>query len=109
MIGYQADKTRKIPKDTQETEERERTHRVSVLLPSDAIEEEASVLPSPVSLLASDRRDPFHSFARPFNRIEHFLLDYCKSLSVIERYKAYNYQGILLHLMYQPMGITLYG
>lgn len=32
---------------------------------------------SPVSLLASDRTDPFACYTRPFTPIEHFLLDYC--------------------------------
>jgi hypothetical protein len=36
--------------------------------------------PSPLSLLTSDRRDPFHSFARRLRPLEHFLLDHCMSL-----------------------------
>lgn len=37
--------------------------------------------PSPVSLLASHRRDPFDSSAIAFKPVEHFLLDHCMYLS----------------------------
>jgi len=40
---------------------------------------EKQYLPSPVSVLSSDRRDPFQCFAKPFEPIEHFLLNHCKS------------------------------
>jgi hypothetical protein len=43
---------------------------------------EKTTLPSPIGLLASDRRDPFCSFARPFKPLEHFLLDHCQSITV---------------------------
>jgi hypothetical protein len=45
---------------------------------SSLIRVEADVVPSPVNLLASDRRDPFMSSARPLESIEHYLLDHCK-------------------------------
>lgn len=37
-----------------------------------------SALDYPLSLLAADRKDPFCSFAKSFDPIEHFLLDHCK-------------------------------
>ena len=43
------------------------------------VQPELLVVPSPVSLLASDRRDPFMSFANPFTPIEHFLFQHCES------------------------------
>lgn len=33
---------------------------------------------SPATLLGAGRKDPFASFAKHLNSIEHFLLDYCK-------------------------------
>jgi hypothetical protein len=38
---------------------------------------------SPVSILPSSRKDPFMSFARPLNPIEHFLLDHCKRITTV--------------------------
>jgi hypothetical protein len=43
---------------------------------------ESTPIPSPASLLASDRRDPFASFAMPFKPMEHFLLDHCMCFSL---------------------------
>lgn len=76
IISYQASKRKKIPKVSQQNKEQEDTLRHSVLLASDAIGVEKSTLASPESLLASDRRDPFQSFARAFKPIEYFLLDH---------------------------------
>lgn len=39
---------------------------------------DTAVMPSPVGLLGSNRRDPFASVARHLNPIEEFCLDYCK-------------------------------
>jgi len=50
----------------------------SLPLSTAAAEIAKSVIPSPLGLLGSDRRDPFASFARSLNPIEDFLLDYCK-------------------------------
>ena len=59
----------------------------------DAIEAEKPVvqLPSPTSLLAPDRRDPFQSFARSFQPMEHFLLDHCESS---EYFKGFHHLAI---------------
>lgn len=43
-----------------------------------AVRLETVLVPNPISVLASDRRDPFMSFVTPFKPIEHFLLDYCE-------------------------------
>lgn len=84
MIDYQASKI--IPEDSQEVKGQGTTAMSSVLSASNTVEAERLVLPSPVSLLASDRRDPFQSFAKPFERIEHFLLDHCESLNPFHIY-----------------------
>lgn len=81
MIDYQECKTRPAPEGSQETE----TRMDSVLSEVDAVETEKALRPSPVSLLASDRRDPFNSFARSLEPIEHFLLDHCESLLPLSR------------------------
>lgn len=39
---------------------------------------ELATLPSPVGMLASDRRDPFESMSSPLRPAEHFLLDHCR-------------------------------
>jgi len=78
-ISYRAGKTRQTAKESQQIEERAIIPRLSDLSTFDATEVEQSVLLSPLNLLASDRRDPFDSFARSFNPIEHFLLDHCES------------------------------
>jgi hypothetical protein len=80
MMKYQAGKTRQTSEGSQKVVERGNEPRDSALLLLDAIKTEELVLPSPVSLLASDRRDPFNSFARSFEPIEHFLLDHCEHL-----------------------------
>lgn len=97
MIAYQAGRTRQIPEDSQVDKAQGSTPRGCVLPTFDAIEIEKPVLPSPVSLLASDWRDPFDSFARSFQPIEHFLLDHCESLCC---FCDYYYQEILLLLIY---------
>jgi hypothetical protein len=79
IIDYQAGKIKQTPEGSQGIEERGSTPIGSVLSNFNAVETEKVVLPSPISLLASDRRDPFHSFARSFEPIEHFLLDHCES------------------------------
>lgn len=79
-IEYQASKASQASKGTQEVEDRSiiATRRVQPILGS-TVGIEQSILPSPMSLLASDRRDPFDSFGRSFKPVEHFLLDHCKS------------------------------
>jgi hypothetical protein len=80
MCDYQAGKTKQIPRDHQGDKELRIMHRGSALSTFDATEIEKSVHPSPATLLASDRKDPFCSFARPFKPIEHYLLDHCEFL-----------------------------
>ncbi|KAI9735740.1 MAG: hypothetical protein M1818_006348 [Claussenomyces sp. TS43310] len=75
-IEYQAEKGRQEPEGTQEALGRSIAPRSSVQPTPTAVETEQLVLISPVSLLASSRRDPFQSFARSFKPIEHFLLDH---------------------------------
>jgi hypothetical protein len=82
ITEYQASKTSQIPEDTQRLKKRGSVPRGRE---QPTLTEEL-FLPSPVSLLASDRRDPFQSFARSFQPIEHFLLDYCKSLQYFYSY-----------------------
>jgi hypothetical protein len=84
-INYQASKVRKTSEGSQGIEEKRNTPSYSVLSAFNAVVTEKGGLPSPVSLLASDRRDPFNSFARPLEPIEHFLLDHCESLSPLLR------------------------
>jgi hypothetical protein len=69
-MEYQARKAIRHPAEEQRVDEETRT----------TIELEKALVPSPVSLLASDRRDPFTGFASPFKPIEHFLLDHCESI-----------------------------
>lgn len=69
-IEYQARKAMQHPVDDWRVDEETRTTN----------ELEKGPVPSPVSLLASDRRDPFTSFASAFKPIEHFLLDHCESI-----------------------------
>jgi hypothetical protein len=38
---------------------------------------DASAAPRIVKLLSASRKDPFTSFVRPFEPVEHFLLDHC--------------------------------
>jgi hypothetical protein len=97
-IEYQASKARQEPKGTQSSEDR-RIIATSGMqpIPDDMIVVEQSILPSPMSLLASDRRDPFDSFGRAFKPVEHFLLDYCKSS---HRFYWYCYGGISLLWIY---------
>lgn len=78
IIDYQAGKIRQAPEGSEETEEQGSTSMSSVLSTIAAEEPVKVVLPSPISLLASDRRDPFDIFARSFEPIEHFLLDHCE-------------------------------
>ncbi|RDW57272.1 hypothetical protein BP5796_12722 [Coleophoma crateriformis] len=76
---YQAGKavpTSGRPEGAQWAEEQVITPVGSVLPTSDKTETEKVVIPSPISLLAADRRDPFHSFAKLFDPVEHFLLDH---------------------------------
>jgi hypothetical protein len=80
IIDHQAGKAKQVAEASQEVEERGSTPRGNLLSISGGIEMEKSVLFSPASLLAADRRDPFSSFARSFTPIEHFLLDHCESL-----------------------------
>jgi len=75
-IEYQAVKASQTPESTQGVKERSIAPRSSVQSTLHAVETEQPVLPSPVSLLASDRRDHFKSFARSFEPVEHFLLDH---------------------------------
>lgn len=79
-IEYQASKASQATKDTQEAEDRSiiATSSVQPILDNN-VGIEQRILPSPMSLLASDRRDPFESFGRAFKPVEHFLLDHCKS------------------------------
>lgn len=87
MIEYQASKTSQGPENAQAGLETPRSARKSSERPvSNIIETEEPLLPSPISLLASDRRDPFQSFARPFQPIEYFLLDHCESLHHLHDY-----------------------
>jgi hypothetical protein len=79
IIDYQASKIRQTPEGSQGIEQRGNTPMGSVLSTFHAVETEKAVLPSPITLLASDRRDPFNSFARSFEPIEPFLLDHCES------------------------------
>jgi hypothetical protein len=65
---YQASKANQLSESSKGSDEMSVVPRIN----------QQHVLPNPVSLLASDRKDPFESFARPFNQVEHFLLDYCK-------------------------------
>lgn len=91
MIEYHASKIKNSqipeaedPRGAQVTHQRRsgapRSNLVSSL-PIGATKADSHViqLPSPISLLASDRRDPFKSFARLLKPIEHFLLDHCES------------------------------
>jgi hypothetical protein len=96
-VEYQARKASQLPKGTQGIKERSVVPRSSVQPNLNVAETEQPVLPSPVSLLASGRRDPFTSFARPLKPIEHFLLDHCKSLYHLH---WHCYQGTYLLLMY---------
>lgn len=73
MLEYQAGKSNPIPGASETNAERGNTS---------VAETEKPALPSPISLLASDRRDPFCSFARPFKPVEHFLLDHCESIVI---------------------------
>ncbi|KAL5350410.1 hypothetical protein ACLOAV_003978 [Pseudogymnoascus australis] len=77
-IEYQASKAIQAPMGSQEVEDQTIIAASGVVQPilDDTVEIEQSILPSPASLLASDRRDPFESFGRPFKPVEHFLLDY---------------------------------
>jgi len=77
---YQLGRASQIVERAQAVKEQRVALRGSVQRTLDAVETEQPVLPSPRSLLASDRRDPFQSFARSFEPVEHFLLDHCKSL-----------------------------
>jgi len=79
IIDYQAAKIRQTPEDSQDVEEQGRRPTDRALSVSHAGETKTPVVPSPINLLGSDRRDPFHCFARPFEPIEHFLLDHCES------------------------------
>ncbi|OBT67372.1 hypothetical protein VE03_03055 [Pseudogymnoascus sp. 23342-1-I1] len=78
MIEYQASKVIQPPNDTQNVEDRTVVATSSVVQPilDNTVEIEQSIIPSPVSLLASDRKDPFNSFGRRFKPVEHFLLDH---------------------------------
>jgi hypothetical protein len=78
-IEYQAAKIRQTLA-SEETKDREITPKDNVISVFNSVEAEKPTLPSPISLLASDRRDPFNSFARSFKPIEHFLLDQCEPL-----------------------------
>lgn len=79
-IEYQVSKAKEALKGTQSGEDRSIITTSGVQpIPGDMIVIEQSILPSPTSLLASDRKDPFDSFGRAFKPVEHFLLDHCKS------------------------------
>jgi len=97
-IEYQARKASQIPEELQGLKERSIAPRSSALPRPNAVDTEQPVLPSPITLLASDRRDPFKSFARPFEPIEHFLLDHCKPL---HRLHGYHHRETYLLLMYE--------
>ncbi|RDW63425.1 hypothetical protein BP6252_10970 [Coleophoma cylindrospora] len=76
---YQAGKaepTSENPESAQGAGEQVITPVGSVLPTDHQTETEKAVVPSPRSLLAADRRDPFHSFAKSFDPVEHFLLDH---------------------------------
>ncbi|KAH8588157.1 hypothetical protein B0O99DRAFT_677626 [Bisporella sp. PMI_857] len=75
MIEYQASKTRQTPEPSKVLEERGISPS-DLLSTVDVVETEKPVLPSPVSLLNSDRKDPFNVLARSLGPIEHFLLDH---------------------------------
>lgn len=45
-----------------------------------AVQLQTALVPGPANLLASDRTDPFVSFARPLKPFELFLLDHCGSI-----------------------------
>lgn len=77
-IEYQASKASQAPKGAQTAQDRRiiSTSGGQPILGNTA-DIDHSTLPSPVGLLASDRRDPFDSFGRSFKQVEHFLLDYC--------------------------------
>ncbi|KFY51226.1 hypothetical protein V496_08885 [Pseudogymnoascus sp. VKM F-4515 (FW-2607)] len=77
-IEFQASKAIQAPMGSQEVEDQTIVAASGVVQPilDDTVEIEQSILPSPASLLASDRKDPFESFGRPFKPVEHFLLDY---------------------------------
>lgn len=79
-LKYQAEKARQIAGEARGGTGQRIALRGGVKLTPNAVEEEQSALPSPLGLLASDRRDPFDSFVRPFHPTEYFLLDHCKSL-----------------------------
>lgn len=81
-IEYQASKANQAPKGVQGAQDRRiiATSGMQTIL-GNTVDIDHSILPSPMSLLASDRRDPFNSFGRPFKPVEHFLLDYCKSFT----------------------------
>lgn len=98
-IEYQASKAIQAPMGSQEVEDQTIIAASGVVQPilDDTVEIEQSILPSPASLLASDRRDPFESFGRPFKPVEHFLLDYCKSFHCLH---WYYYEGTSLLLTY---------
>lgn len=97
-IEYQAIKARQPLRDTQGGEDRSIIATSGVQpVPDDMIVVEQSILPSPMSLLASDRRDPFDSFGRSFKPVEHFLLDHCKPF---HRLYWYCYEGTSLFWIY---------
>jgi hypothetical protein len=78
-IQYQAVKADEERKNIQISEHRVITPTTRVPPTLAAFEKKLPPLPSPLSWLSSDRRDPFASFARTFLPVEHFLLDHCKS------------------------------
>lgn len=77
-IEYQSGKAKQIPENAQGVKEQSITLKSRARPALGETEIEQAGLPSPVSLLASDRRDPFQSFARSFKPVEHFLLDHCR-------------------------------
>jgi hypothetical protein len=106
-IEYQARKASQIPEDHQGVKERSIAPSSSVQPILNAVETEQPLLPSPVSLLASDRRDPFKSFARSFESIEHFLLDHCKSLLHLHGYYRRETYLLLMYLTHDYITVWL--
>lgn len=98
-IEYQARKAIQAPMGSQEVEDLITIAASGVVPPilDGTVDTEQSIFHSPVSILASDRKDPFESFGRPFKPVEHFLLDHCKSF---HRLHLYYYEVTPLLLTY---------
>lgn len=76
MIEYHAGKKNKSIK-TGKMAARHKKFVESRLSSAETDAAEDLLIPSPISPLASNRKDPFASSARSFTQDEHFLFDYC--------------------------------